>query len=185
MKKHLSPGSAGRSALKRTLFTLATASLALSASIANAHHAYAPEFGSSVISCAEGVVTDIRWRSPHIQLDVELTGRYEQPFPTLTLQSQAPSILRRNYKLEEDSIKPGDTIQVRGRISVLGTNIFQMLTLSVNGSPEMALSTKGIPEIGQLREENTGSDRDRVRQTRDTGGAVTDVKTQCESYALF
>ena len=177
--------AAGKAFAKRLTQIALSLTLVFSAIGAQAHHAYAPEFGPSVISCAEGVVTNIRWRSPHIQVDVQLNGRFEQPFETLTLQSQAPSILRRNYELEEDTIQVGDTLQVRGRISVLGTNIFQMLTLSVNGSEEVALSTKGIPEIGQLRAENTGGDRDLVRQSIEIGSTETRVQTHCDSYALF
>lgn len=157
---------------------------AATSSSAMAHHAYAPEFGASKISCAEGVVTRVRWQSPHIQVEVALTGRYAQPFDSLTLQSQAPSILRRNYELEADTIQEGDTLLVRGRLSVLGTNIFQMLSLSVNGSDELPLSTKGIPEIGQLRDENTGGDRDEARAEQAVG-ASAQASTSCATYALF
>lgn len=171
--------------LQLPLTVIGLAAFALSGQ-AQAHHAYAPEFGPSRVTCAEGTVTNIRWQAPHIQIELSLNDRFklDSGYTLITLQSQAPSILSKNYELPASSVKVGDTLLVRGRPSVLGTNIFQMLTISINGSEELPLSTQGVPEVGELRGESSGEFRREVREETEVG-ADTESHTSCADIALY
>ena len=77
-----------------------------------AHHSFSATFNGDVITELEGVVTEVRWRNPHITFELKTMGSNgEEVF--WDMESHSLSIMRR-MDLAEPIIGVGDNVRVAG-----------------------------------------------------------------------
>jgi Family of unknown function (DUF6152) len=125
---------------------------------ATAHHAVAGSYDTSRTIEAEGVVTEVLWRNPHVQLS--LRGRDENGRETVwELATTSLSNMRR-WKIAPDFIEVGDEIRVAGNPAVRGEHglyVRNVLTasgeevlLGLNVQPRWSNRTIGMAESRRL-----------------------------------
>jgi len=108
-------------------FVLLAAWLALSSVSVLAHHSPNVHFDRSQVIEIEGELTDIYWRNPHVQLEVETTDE-QGATKTWEIEYLAPSFLMRQG-ISPDLFKVGDTLKVAGflgranKAAIFTTNI--------------------------------------------------------------
>ncbi|MEE3196886.1 MAG: DUF6152 family protein, partial [Pseudomonadota bacterium] len=77
-----------------------------------AHHSFSATFNGDVITELEGVVTEVRWRNPHITFELKtMDSNGEEVF--WDMESHSLSIMRR-MDLAEPIIGVGDNVRVAG-----------------------------------------------------------------------
>ena len=100
---------------------------ALTAAPALAHHSVAANFDASTTLEAEGEITRIAWRNPHILFTLETPDG-----EALNLESHSLSIMRRLGAVDP-IIQVGDTVRVAGWPSRRGAGLFVNNMLLPNG----------------------------------------------------
>ena len=148
----------------RTSLRLLVALVALSlASPLTAHHSFATHYDTSNIVEIEGVLSDVKMRSPHSFFEVDVvnaTGATE----TWEVEAHAVPILRR-LGITRDTLKVGDKVRIKGprsrrpdKLLLFGAEIntasgqqFEMLN-SIRRKPDYATSDarEGVTGIDRL-----------------------------------
>ena len=98
--------------IKSLALGLSLAALALAATPAQAHHAFAAEFDANAPVLLKGKVTKVEWINPHawVHLVVEEPGK---PPVEWMVEGGTPNTLLRNGA-DRNTLKPGVEIIVRG-----------------------------------------------------------------------
>jgi hypothetical protein len=107
--------------MKRLLFALpAIAAILVTASHAEAHHAFAAEFDQTRPIKLQGQVTRMEWINPHSWIHIEVKDT-EGKVTKWMIEGGSPNImLRRGFT--KNSLLPGTTIIVEGYLAKNGSN---------------------------------------------------------------
>jgi hypothetical protein len=99
--------------MKKALFVLATAGLALlAAAPALAHHAFAAEFDADKPIKLKGTVTKMEWINPHAWIHIDVKGE-DGTVTNWMIEAAAPNaLLRRGWN--KNSLPAGTEILVEG-----------------------------------------------------------------------
>lgn len=96
--------------LKRLAAALASLMLA---GVAVAHHSYARYDQNRKITLV-GTVTEWKWTNPHSELSLLVSdqeGKAVAP-EVWQLESESPEVLRRDFQVKRDAVKPGEKVTV-------------------------------------------------------------------------
>ncbi len=108
------------------------ASVACAPCIGAAHHSPFIFFDPGTTVEAEGVVTGVNWRNPHVSFELTADG------VSWEVEANAVSILRR-MDLDSDSVRVGDTVTVAGwPPKDGGTRIF-LTNMAISGGSEIIM----------------------------------------------
>ena len=123
--------------ISRVLLPLSLLLATCGAASANAHHAITAEYGGSSqpLVKLEGKVTKVRWRAPHIEIYVEVTGGDLPIGEEWVINSHAPGLLARTYGVTPDQVKVDDEIRFVGWKTRFNVPRYHMRALSINGGP--------------------------------------------------
>jgi hypothetical protein len=99
--------------MKKALFVLATAGLALlAAAPARAHHAFAAEFDADMPIKLKGTVTKMEWINPHAWIHIDVKAE-DGTVTNWMIEAAAPNaLLRRGWN--KNSLPAGTEILVEG-----------------------------------------------------------------------
>ena len=115
--------------------------LAMSASSASAHHAFAAEFDANKPVTFKGTITKMEWVNPHTWLHVDV----KMPDGTVenwAVEAGSPNILMRRG-ITRDSLKPGAKIVVDGYQSKDGTHRANGRDLTLPNGQKLFLGSTG------------------------------------------
>lgn len=117
-------------------FVLGAAAIVALAPLANAHHAITAEYPGSSSPTLEmiGEVTKVRWRAPHVEVYVKVSGG-DVEAGDWVVNSHSPGLLARTYGIMPDDVKIGDKIRFLGWKSRFNVPRFHMRAVSINGGP--------------------------------------------------
>lgn len=109
----------------------------VAAPLSHAHHAITAEYGGSSqpLINLEGKVTKVRWRAPHVEIYIEVSGGDMTPGEQWVINSHAPGLLARTYGIMPDEVKIGDEVRFVGWKSRFNVPRYHMRALSINGGP--------------------------------------------------
>jgi|SaaInlV_100m_DNA_5_1039725.scaffolds.fasta_scaffold01315_6 hypothetical protein len=143
--------------MKHSTLNLLTLILILCyAPISVAHHSFAATFKDDESSTVEGVVTDFRFRNPHVLIYLDVTNAGGSVTNWMAEGSAATGWRRSGWK--DDSLKAGDMMRITGSATIDGSpmvSIDEMSLLNPNNRAVLAiLSTNEDPQIslGQATE---------------------------------
>jgi hypothetical protein len=95
------------------------------------HHSFMPSFNMKAQFTLQGIVTKVDFANPHITFYMDVTGQ-DGKVTNWALEGAAPAaLIRRGWT--RDSMKPGDTVTVRGYVAR-------------DGSPVAAIATVTLPD---------------------------------------
>jgi hypothetical protein len=128
---------------------------------AQAHHAVAGSYDTSRVIELEGVVTEVLWRNPHVQLS--LRGADENGNDVVwELATTALSNMRR-WRIAPDFIEVGDAIRVAGNPAVRGRDGLYVRNVLTRDGEEVLLGLEVQPrwsnrtiEMAQSRQLGVG-----------------------------
>ncbi len=106
-----------------------------------AHHNVAWTFDTSEITEAEGEVTSVLWRNPHVHFSLSTTGENGE-VETWAIEMMALSGLRARG-VDGQFLVVGDTVRVAGYPAKDGTNQLFVRNLLLAGGEEVVLSNSG------------------------------------------
>ena len=123
--------------------------LAVSASSASAHHAFAAEFDANKPVNFKGTITKMEWINPHSWLHIEV----KQPDGALVnwaIEAGSPNILLRRG-ITKDTVKKGDKIVIEGYQSKDGSHRANGRDLTFPDGKKLFLgsSNTGAPNDGK------------------------------------
>ena len=96
-----------------------------------AHHFFATEYEDEQMVTIRGVVTEVRYRNPHVQLLVTVTGE-GGGLEVWAANTVGPrSLPRRGW--EADTVKTGDVLTLYGNLGRDGAKRVWIQTLSLEG----------------------------------------------------
>jgi len=130
--------------------------LTLTPVIGVAHHNVANRYDSTRSVEIEGIVTDVLWRNPHIQVNIQVAGEFE----ARELASTALSNIRR-WQIAPNFIEVGDTIRVAGSPERSGTGVYITHVLTMDGE-EVLLDPRAEPRWSDRIIEMAESRRARI-----------------------
>jgi len=106
------------------------------APLAYAHHAITAEYPGSSSPTLEmiGEVTKVRWRAPHVEVYVKVTGG-DVDAGNWVVNSHSPGLLARTYGIMPDDVKVGDKVRFLGWKSRFNVPRFHMRAISINDGP--------------------------------------------------
>ena len=131
--------------MKRALFVLATAGLALlAAAPARAHHAFAAEFDADKPIKLKGTVTKMEWINPHAWIHIDVKGE-DGTVTNWMIEAAAPnSLLRRGWN--KNSLPAGTEILVQGFQAKDGANRANGSVITFTDGKKLFVgSSKGDP----------------------------------------
>lgn len=116
---------------------LIAAAAIVAAPLTMAHHAITAEYPGSNSPTLEmiGEVTKVRWRAPHVEVYVHVTGGDLEAGSDWVVNSHAPGLLARTYGIMPDEVKVGDKIRLLGWQSRFSVPRFHMRAISINDGP--------------------------------------------------
>lgn len=106
-----------------------------------AHHSVAGTFDTSEITEAEGEVTSVLWRNPHVRFSLSTTGENGE-VETWAIEMTSLSSLRRRG-VDSQFLVVGDTVRVAGNPAKDGTDQLYVRNLLLAGGEEVVLSNGG------------------------------------------
>ena len=110
-------------------------SLGLAASlwlgVGEAHHFFATEYEDEAMVTIQGVVTEVRYRNPHVQLLVAVTGEDGDSEVWAANTVSPRSLPRRGW--EADTVRSGDALTLYGNLGRDGAKRLWIQTLSLEG----------------------------------------------------
>ncbi len=119
---------------------------------ANAHHSVAAEYATKEpLVELVGVVTKVRWASPHVLVHMEVTEG-EFAGQEWSILGHAPGLMARVYHIPPGTVTVGAKLVALVWVSRFGTPRATPRALSVNGSP--MLSTLRAADV---RDSETGT----------------------------
>jgi hypothetical protein len=108
-----------------------------------AHHAVAGSYDTSRVIELEGVVTDVLWRNPHVQLSMRGTdesgNEVDWELATTSLSNM------RRWKISPDFVAVGDTIRVAGNPAVRGEHGLYIRNVLTRDGDEVLLGREVQP----------------------------------------
>ena len=121
----------------RTLGALAALALLAAAAETSAHHAIVAEYGGSSqpLVKLEGEVTKVRWRAPHVEVYVRVSGGDLPVGEEWVVNSHAPGLLARTYGIQPGEVSAGDKVRFVGWKTRFNVPRYHMRALSINGGP--------------------------------------------------
>jgi hypothetical protein len=130
--------------MKRTALRLLVicVGLIVAASTLAAHHSFMPSFNMKAQFTVQGVVTKVDFSNPHITFYMDVTG-HDGKVTNWTLEGAAPAaLIRRGWT--RDSMKPGDTITVRGYAARDGSPIAAIATVMLADGRHIFAGSDGV-----------------------------------------
>ncbi len=106
-----------------------------------AHHSVAGTFDTSQIAEAEGEVTSVLWRNPHVRFSLSETGESGEVEEWDIEMSSLSSLRRRG--VDGQLLVVGDTIRVAGNPAKDGSSQLYVRNLLLAGGEEVVLSNGG------------------------------------------
>lgn len=100
-------------------------------SLGGAHHFFATEYEDRDMVTIRGVVTEVRYRNPHVQLLVAVTGEDGEVEVWAANTVSPRSLPRRGW--EADTVRSGDALTLHGNLGRDGTKRLWIQTLSLDG----------------------------------------------------
>jgi len=104
-----------------------------------AHHNTQAEYGAfgSDFITVEGVITDIRWANPHIQVDLEVTGGElpESEIGSTWVMNSHPIAIMIAYGFEKEEFQVGDTLHLLTWRHVRGIDHLWPRAIQINDGP--------------------------------------------------
>lgn len=129
---------------------LLVAGIVLAATSATAHHSFQATFTSDKTVTVEGVVTDYRFKNPHILIYLDVTGEDGSVTSWMSEGSSATSLRRRGW--DRDSVQKGETVRITGNPTH-------------DGSPMVSIERVDVIDVGTNTVART------VGEQRGAGGA--------------
>ncbi len=102
-----------------------------------AHHAVAGSYDTSRMIEVEGIVTDVLWRNPHVQVSLQGTDESGQE-SVWELATTSLSNMRR-WKIAPDFLAVGDSIRVAGNPAVRGEHGLYIRNILTRSGEEVLL----------------------------------------------
>jgi len=93
-------------------FTITATLILLLVSTALAHHSYRVRYGGTDLIALEGVITEVKYQNPHVEVVFEVTAA-DGTTAVWTLDGPSPSRIRR-LGIARDTLGPGMSITVTG-----------------------------------------------------------------------
>ncbi len=123
---------------------LAACSVLLGATLAFAHHGVTTKFDPAKRQTLQGRVSRVDWANPHVHLFmlIEQNGE-ELPW---YVELESPQLLEING-WSEDSIKPGEVLQIEGSLARDGSRQLWGDNVKRTGSSEALLTTAKFPTL--------------------------------------
>ncbi len=115
---------------------------------APAHHAVAGSYDTSQMVEVSGVVTDILWRNPHVQLSIRSTDG-DGTEEIWELATTSLSNIRR-WQIAPDFIEVGDSVRVAGNPAVRGEHGLYARHVLTAGGEEVLLAPELEPRWSDL-----------------------------------
>lgn len=118
-------------------------------STANAHHSHTATFTEDKSTTIEGVITDFRFRNPHVLIYIDVTNE-DGTFTNWMVEGTSATGWRRaNWK--NDSLKKGDRLRVSGDATIDGSPMVWLQTMELLDNKSNAiiatLSSKQDPAV--------------------------------------
>ncbi len=113
----------------RRIAALLAAAVSIPAAVAQAHHFFATEYEAEATVTIQGVVAEVRYRNPHVQLLVAVRGEggAEELWAANTVSPR--SLPRRGW--ERDTISAGDALTLHGNLGRDGSRRLWIQTLTL------------------------------------------------------
>ena len=109
-----------------------------------AHHGFAVEFDDKKPITLAGVVTKMEFMNPHIYFYVDVKGN-DGKVTNWAFEGGPPNVLYRQG-WRKDTVKPGDTVTVKGFRAKDGANLASCTTVTFTDGRELAAGpTLGTP----------------------------------------
>jgi len=107
------------------------AALAVWLTVGEGHHFFATEYTEKDMVTIRGVVTEVRYRNPHVQLLVAVPGEQgeEEVWAANTVSPRG--LPRRGWN--SDTVKAGDALTLYGNLGRDGTKRLWIQTMSLDG----------------------------------------------------
>ena len=106
-----------------------------------AHHSVVGTFDTSEITEAEGEVTSVLWRNPHVRFSLSVTDDSGEAVEWDMEMTSLSSLRRRG--LDRQLLAVGERIRVAGNPAVDGSNQLYLRNLLLAGGEEVVLSNEG------------------------------------------
>lgn len=120
------------------IFVLAPASL-------NAHHSVRGTFDTDTVVEKAGVVTEVRWRNPHVRFTVAVA---DEDGELWEIETTSLSTLRRR-KLNAGFLSPGDEVRVAGSPAISGDRELYVRNILLPSGEEVLLQNSVAPRWSQ------------------------------------
>jgi len=111
--------------------------------IGAAHHAIAGNYDTQSVIEVEGVVTEILWRNPHVQVSMTVTDEQGRA-QVWEMATTSLSNIRR-WQIEPSFIEIGDTIRVAGNPSIRSQNGLYISHVLTSSDEEVLLAPRLAP----------------------------------------
>lgn len=136
---------------------IALSILLFSCAIAQAHHSFSAEFDSEKLVTVTGVVTEVRFRNPHVQyfLDVETDGEIKR----WVVAGQNMVVMRRSG-MTSDTVNIGDQVTVNGYAGRNGALRVYLDSLETSGGTRYSMygDAGARPDVALAAETVSDSD---------------------------
>jgi len=116
--------------------------LSLAADPVAGHHGFAVEFDENKPVTLAGVVTKKEFQNPHIYFYVDVKGK-DGKLTNWAFEGGPPNVLYRQG-WRKDTVKPGDTVTVKGFRAKDGANLASCTTITFSDGRQIA----GGPTLG-------------------------------------
>jgi hypothetical protein len=119
-------------------YTLYFFTLLLFPSVLLAHHSRSAHYDTDKITVITGEITEVRWRNPHVQVELKIAGSDNQ-VDQWTLQGPTVNQLRR-FGVSEEDYRIGDHIKVSGNAGRRGKKSIWTTEISLISSGQVLWS---------------------------------------------
>ncbi len=119
----------------------AVCSLSLLPIVALGHHSVAGTFDTDQITEAEGEITSLLWRNPHVRFSMTVTSANSEAAEWEMGMTSLTTLRRRG--VSGQFLNVGDTLRVAGNPAIDGSNQLYLRNLMLAGGEEVVLSNGG------------------------------------------
>lgn len=124
--------------MRRVKITALAAVAVLAATAVEAHHSFAALFDSKKSISVRGRVVEFEFKAPHSYIELEAVSDDTAAAVTWQVETATPGMLIRQGVTPE-TIRPGDTITVRGNPTRDGRRLIRLTTLTLADGTELKL----------------------------------------------